>query len=189
MTDLPKICRILQKLWKKGQKIKYTQKSSIEQVSRVYCFHRSVQKLPRGKVFHFPRAGYWVQFSTSNNSTSLFDHWLLYRHCAKLTINRQRMGSTQIYFYFCFDDGNIITEYKYQNIELCVLCRDQWTFYSVPPPPAVLTGFPLIHLASKTPSPVTIVNLPLPPGKRFLLAGSFCHYKVSVKESIEWTIL
>ena len=44
----------------------------------------SFQKLPQVTIFHVSRAGYWLQFSTSNNSTSLFDHWLLYRHCAKL---------------------------------------------------------------------------------------------------------
>ena len=29
--------------------------------------------------------GIGIQFSTSNNTTSLNDHWLVYRHCAKLT--------------------------------------------------------------------------------------------------------
>ena len=50
------------------------------------CFRRSLQKLAQTRVFHPVRPGYWVQFSTSNNSTSLFDHWLLYRHCAKLNL-------------------------------------------------------------------------------------------------------
>ena len=48
------------------------------------CSSMSLQKLPKTTVFQVEMAGYWVQFSTSNNSTSLFDHWLLYRHCAKL---------------------------------------------------------------------------------------------------------
>ena len=50
------------------------------------CFRKSLQKLAQTRVFHPVRPGYWVQFSTSNNSTSLFDHWLLYRHCAKLNL-------------------------------------------------------------------------------------------------------
>ena len=45
----------------------------------------SLQKLPQSVIFQTERAGYWVQFSTSNNSSSLFDHCLLYHLCAKLT--------------------------------------------------------------------------------------------------------
>ena len=48
------------------------------------CSRKSLQKLPCTTIFHVLQAGYWLQFSTSNNSTSLFDHGLLYRHCAKL---------------------------------------------------------------------------------------------------------
>ena len=59
------------------------------------CFHRSLQKLPQLVMFQTRRAGYWVQFSTSNNSTSLFDHWLLYRHCAKLTRNLPYLALTR----------------------------------------------------------------------------------------------
>ena len=29
--------------------------------------------------------GIGIQFSTSNNTTSLYGHWLVYRHCAKLS--------------------------------------------------------------------------------------------------------
>ena len=50
-------------------------------------FRRNLQKLAQLMVFHINQPGYWHQFSTSNNSTSLFDHWLLYRHCAKLKQN------------------------------------------------------------------------------------------------------
>ena len=34
--------------------------------------------------FTSPSRGIGIQFSTSNNTTSLYDHWLVYRHCAKL---------------------------------------------------------------------------------------------------------
>ena len=37
--------------------------------------------------WYFTRSsrGIGIQFSTSNNTTSLNDHWLVYRHCAKLS--------------------------------------------------------------------------------------------------------
>ena len=57
------------------------------------CSNRSLQKLPKTTVFQVEMAGYWVQFSTSNNSTSLFDHWLLYRHCAKLIQGATQAGN------------------------------------------------------------------------------------------------
>ena len=57
---------------------------------------KAIQILPRPTLLHVVLAGYWVKFSTSNNSTSDKPHWLLYRHCAKLeNTNRlleRRMG-------------------------------------------------------------------------------------------------
>ena len=48
----------------------------------------NLQKLAISRMFHLEKPGYWFQFSTSNNTISLFDHWLVYRHCAKLLIYR-----------------------------------------------------------------------------------------------------
>ena len=36
------------------------------------------------RYFTSSSRGIGIQFSTSNNTTSLNDHWLVYRHCAKL---------------------------------------------------------------------------------------------------------
>ena len=57
---------------------------------------KAVQTLPWPTVFHVVQAGYWVKFSTSNNSTSDKPHWLLYRHCAKLT--NSAVSATPILF-------------------------------------------------------------------------------------------
>ena len=44
------------------------------------------RQLPTRHLRHCATVGgIGIQFSTSNNTTSLYDHWLVYRHCAKLS--------------------------------------------------------------------------------------------------------
>ena len=47
-------------------------------------FNETVRNWHEERYFTSSSRGIGIQFSTSNNTTSLNDHWLVYRHCAKL---------------------------------------------------------------------------------------------------------
>ena len=47
-------------------------------------FNETIRNWREGWYFTSSSRGIGIQFSTSNNTTSLNDHWLVYRHCAKL---------------------------------------------------------------------------------------------------------
>ena len=78
------------------QIVRYSTQDDTEWILEEYCLQNildfwidyghfsNLKKLAISKMFHLKMPGYWFQFSTSNNTISLFDHWLVYRHCAKL---------------------------------------------------------------------------------------------------------
>ena len=47
-------------------------------------FNETIRNWHEERYFTSFSRGIGIQFSTSNNTTSLNDHWLVYRHCAKL---------------------------------------------------------------------------------------------------------
>ena len=47
-------------------------------------FNETIRNWHEERYFTSSSRGIGIQFSTSNNTTSLNDHWLVYRHCAKL---------------------------------------------------------------------------------------------------------
>ena len=47
-------------------------------------FSETIRNWHEERYFTSFSRGIGIQFSTSNNTTSLNDHWLVYRHCAKL---------------------------------------------------------------------------------------------------------
>ena len=47
-------------------------------------FNETIRNWHEERYFTSCSRGIGIQFSTSNNTTSLNDHWLVYRHCAKL---------------------------------------------------------------------------------------------------------
>ena len=47
-------------------------------------FNETIRNWHKERYFTSFSRGIGIQFSTSNNTTSLNDHWLVYRHCAKL---------------------------------------------------------------------------------------------------------
>ena len=48
-------------------------------------FNETIRNWHEERYFTSFSRGIGIQFSTSNNTTSLNDHWLVYRHCAKLS--------------------------------------------------------------------------------------------------------
>ena len=75
-------------------------------------------------------AGYWVQFSTSNNHASDKHHRLWYRHCAKLTKDVQCTIQKNIFYYMytlvicCFMKCKISRLYR-----LFLLLNVQFTIF------------------------------------------------------------
>ena len=51
---------------------------------RLLVFNETIRNWHEEWYFTSSSRGIGIQFSTSNNTTSLNDHWLVYRHCAKL---------------------------------------------------------------------------------------------------------
>ena len=66
------------------------QKSDPNAICAVVCtreivgFNETIRNWHEEWCFTRSSRGIGIQFSTSNNTTSLNDHWLVYRHCAKL---------------------------------------------------------------------------------------------------------
>ena len=51
---------------------------------QIVGFNETIRNWHEERYFTPSSRGIGIQFSTSNNTTSLNDHWLVYRHCAKL---------------------------------------------------------------------------------------------------------
>ena len=51
---------------------------------QIVGFNETIRNWHEEWYFTSSSRGIGIQFSTSNNTTSLNDHWLVYRHCAKL---------------------------------------------------------------------------------------------------------
>ena len=54
------------------------------EVWAIIGFNETIRNWHEERYFTSFSRGIGIQFSTSNNTTSLNDHWLVYRHCAKL---------------------------------------------------------------------------------------------------------
>ena len=82
--------------------------------------------MPKTTMFQVEMAGYWVLFSTNNNSTSLFDHWLLYRHCAKLKRDCQVENQTKVMKMFNLNQClKYVCMYKPFNLEEYDISNDE----------------------------------------------------------------
>ena len=96
-----------------------------------YCdvidFLETCRNWHRRRYFTSPSRGIGIQFSTSNNTTtSLYDHWLVYRHCAKLAtslstrfdLNWPRNNGKEWNHIFSMTDNkmlNIINDFTAKN--------------------------------------------------------------------------
>ena len=56
----------------------------IDEHRAIIGFNETIRNWHEERYFTSSSRGIGIQFSTSNNTTSLNDHWLVYRHCAKL---------------------------------------------------------------------------------------------------------
>ena len=56
----------------------------IDEHRAIIGFNETIRNWHEERYFTSFSRGIGIQFSTSNNTTSLNDHWLVYRHCAKL---------------------------------------------------------------------------------------------------------
>ena len=89
-------------------------------VFRIIGFHKSLQKLPQSVLFHTERAGYWVQFSTSNNSTVSIRSLVTVSPLRKASCNSRNSQTQPHQFsgkYFFSDEKNLVLQLLFMEAD------------------------------------------------------------------------